>query len=80
MKVWLAENGLETDTLGKKSRCGIAKNSAAPLGDALALRQQMAKSSVKKYQAMQNCVCADGRARGMFMFYGANRTGGGQGA
>src|SRR5699024_138790 len=43
--------------------------------EALILRQQLAKSSVKKYQAMQNCVCADGRAHGMFMFYGANRTG-----
>ena len=40
-----------------------------------ALRQQLAKSSVKKYQAMQNTVCADGRARGMFQFYGANRSG-----
>ena len=43
--------------------------------DALQLRQQLAKSSVKKYQAMQNAVCADGRARGMFQFYGANRSG-----
>ncbi len=75
MKVWLAENGLETDTLGKKAVAELLKTAPQPLGDALALRQQMAKSSVKKYQAMQNCVCADGRARGMFMFYGANRTG-----
>ena len=75
MKVWLAENGLETDTLGKKAISELLKTAPQPLGDALALRQQMAKSSVKKYHAMQNCVCADGRARGMFMFYGANRTG-----
>ena len=75
MKVWLAENGLETDTLGKKAVAEMLKTAPQPLGDALSLRQQLAKSSVKKYQAMQNCVCADGRARGMFMFYGANRTG-----
>ena len=75
MKVWLAENGLETDTLGKKAVAELLKTAPQPLGNALSLRQQLAKSSVKKYQAMQNCVCADGRARGMFMFYGANRTG-----
>ena len=75
MKVWLAENGLETETLGKKAVAELLKTAPQPLGDVLSLRQQLAKSSVKKYQAMQNCVCADGRARGMFMFYGANRTG-----
>lgn len=75
MKVWLAENGLETDTLGKKAVAELLKTAPQPLGDALSQRQQLAKSSVKKYRAMQNCVCADGRARGMFMFYGANRTG-----
>ena len=74
MKVWLAENGLETDTLGKKAVAELLKTAPQPLGNALSQRQQLAKSSVKKYQAMQNCVCADGRARGMFMFYGANRT------
>ena len=75
MKVWLAGNGLETDTLGKKAVAELLKTAPQPLGNALSLRQQLAKSSVKKYQAMQNCVCADGRARGMFQFYGANRTG-----
>lgn len=75
MKRWLAENGMEVDSLGKKQVAELLKDAPKPLGDVLALRQQLAKSSVKKYQAMQACVCADGRARGMFQFYGANRTG-----
>lgn len=75
MKGWLAENGLETDSLDKKAVAELIKTSAPHLTDALVLRQQLAKSSVKKYQAMENAVCEDGRARGMFQFYGANRTG-----
>ena len=75
MKRWLAENGMEVESLGKKQVAELLKDAPKPLGDVLALRQQLAKSSVKKYQAMQVCVCADGRARGMFQFYGANRTG-----
>ena len=75
MKTWLADNGLETDSLGKKQVLELLEDAPEPLADVLQLRQQLAKSSVRKYQAMENCVCADGRARGMFMFYGANRTG-----
>jgi DNA polymerase len=75
MKQWLADNGLETDTLGKKAVAELLKTAPPELAEVLALRQQLAKSSVKKYQAMENAVCADGRARGMFQFYGANRTG-----
>lgn len=75
MKQWLADNGLETDTLGKKAVTELLKTAPEPLGRALSLRQQLAKSSVRKYQAMEAAVCADGRARGMFQFYGANRTG-----
>lgn len=75
MKQWLCDNGLETDTLGKKVVAELLKTAPEPLGKVLLLRQQSAKSSVKKYQAMENAVCADGRARGMFQFYGANRTG-----
>ncbi len=75
MKQWLADNGLETDTLGKKAVTELLKTAPEPLGEALSLRQQLAKSSVKKYQTMETAVCADGRARGMFQFYGANRTG-----
>jgi len=75
MKEWLADHGLETDTLGKKVVAELLKTAPEPLGSALTLRQQLAKSSAKKYQAMENAVCGDGRAHGMFQFYGANRTG-----
>ena len=75
MKTWLSLNGMETDTLGKKAVAEMLKTASPELRRALTLRQQLAKSSVKKYQAMQTAVCADGRARGMFQFYGANRTG-----
>lgn len=75
MKQWLADNGLETDSLDKKAVAGLLKEAPEPLKTVLTLRQQLAKSSVKKYQAMQNAVCADSRAHGMFRFYGANRTG-----
>ena len=75
MKQWLADHGLETDTLGKKAVAELVKIAPEPLREVLSLRQQLAKSSVKKYAAMENAVCADGRAHGMFQFYGANRTG-----
>jgi len=75
MKLWLADNGMETDTLGKKAVAEMLKTAPPQLQTVLTLRQQLAKSSVKKYQAMETAVCADGRARGMFQFYGANRTG-----
>jgi DNA polymerase len=75
MKQWLSDHGLETDTLGKKAVAELLKTAPEPLGKVLELRQSLAKSSIKKYTAMENAVCADGRARGMFQFYGANRTG-----
>ncbi len=75
MKQWLSDNGLETDTLGKKVVAELLKTAPPGLSEVLSLRQQLAKSSVRKYQAMENAICADGRARGMFQFYGANRTG-----
>lgn len=75
MKQWLADHGLETDTLGKKAVAELLKTAPEPLREVLSLRQQLAKSSVKKYTAMENAVCADSRAHGMFVFYGANRTG-----
>ena len=75
MKSWLAENGLETDTLGKAAVKELLKTAPENLGDVLTLRQALAKSSVKKYTAMENAVCRDGRARGLLQFYGANRTG-----
>ena len=75
MKNWLAENGLETDTLDKKAVSELLKGAPGQLGEVLELRQQLAKSSVKKYQAMEAVACSDDRARGLFQFYGANRTG-----
>ena len=75
MKQWLLENGMETDSLDKKAVAELLKDAPEPLKTALTLRQQLARSSVKKYTAMENAVCADSRAHGMFQFYGANRTG-----
>jgi DNA polymerase len=75
MKQWLSDNGVETESLDKKAVAELLKEAPAKLADVLTLRQQLAKSSVRKYQAMEKTVCSDGRTRGMFQFYGANRTG-----
>ena len=75
MKNWLADNGLEMDTLGKKAVAESLKTAPEHLAEVLLLRQQLAKSSVRKYAAMEAASCRDSRARGMFQFYGANRTG-----
>ena len=75
MKLWLADHGLEVESLDKKAVRELLKTAPPELAQALELRQQLARSSVKKYIAMENCVCADGRCRGMFQFYGANRSG-----
>ena len=75
MKEWLTQHGLEVDSLDKKAVKELLKTAPPELAEVLELRRKLAKSSVKKYQAMQNAVCADGRARGMFQFYGANRSG-----
>lgn len=80
LKSWLEGRGIEIESLGKKDVAAMItdldKNSCDQEAiDMLRLRLQMAKSSVKKYQAAERCVCADGRARGLFQFYGANRTG-----
>ncbi|MBP3806556.1 MAG: DNA polymerase [Oribacterium sp.] len=79
MKEWLSDNGVEMESLGKKEVAGFVKssdgNANSNITEALKLRLKLAKSSVKKYQAMQNAVCSDGRAHGMFQFYGANRSG-----
>lgn len=72
---WLEQHGLKTDSLGKKNVQELLKTAQEPLRSVLFLRQKLAKSSVKKYQAMEMTACKDGRARGMFQFYGANRTG-----
>lgn len=75
MKSWLSDHGLETETLGKKAVIELLKTAPTPLKEVLELRRSLSKSSTKKYTAMKNAVCEDGRARGMFQFYGANRTG-----
>ena len=75
MKQWLSDNGMETETLDKKAVASLLRDAPDELREVLSLRQQLAKSSVRKYQAMQNTVCDDSRARGMFQFFGAARTG-----
>ena len=75
MKSWLSDNGLEVDTLGKKAVAAMLDETEGIISEVLSLRLQLAKSSVKKYQAMENAACSDHRCRGMFQFYGANRTG-----
>ena len=75
MKAWLSENGVEAESLGKKDVAKLIDDTDGQVEEALRLRLQLAKSSVKKYQAMQNAVCKGGRAHGMFQFYGANRSG-----
>ncbi|ETI84144.1 TPA: DNA polymerase [Streptococcus agalactiae] len=72
---WLRDHGVTTDSLDKKTVKELLKTVDETTAQVLKLRQQAAKSSVSKYQAMMNCVCKDGRVRGMFQFYGANRTG-----
>lgn len=72
---WLEQHGMKTDSLGKKQVQELLKTAEEPLRSVLLLRQKLAKSSVKKYQAMEMTACDDNRARGMFQFYGANRTG-----
>lgn len=75
LKDWLLSKGIEADSLDKKAVLELLKTVPSDVADVLKLRQQLAKSSVKKYQAMQNSVCADNRVRGMFQFYGAGRSG-----
>lgn len=75
MRSWLKKHGLEMESLGKKEVAKELKTVGKELAEVLRLRQQLAKSSVKKYTAMKNAACMDYRERGMFRFYGANRTG-----
>ncbi len=75
MQQWLKENGVELDSLGKKEIEAELSGIEEPMRSVLLLRQQLAMSAVKKYQAMDTAACSDGRCRGMFRFYGANRSG-----
>jgi len=75
MKDWLSGKGIDAESLDKKAVGELLRNADEDVAEVLSCRQQLAKASVSKYRTMQNAVCADGRARGMFAFYGANRTG-----
>lgn len=75
VKQWLSAQGTDTDSLGKKNVAALIESAPARQREVLQLRQQLSKSSVRKYHAMKNTVCSDGRARGMFFFYGASRSG-----
>ena len=74
LKAWLNGQGIEAPSLGKKEVANLIKTADGEVLQMLKLRLQMSKSSVKKYQAAERCVCNDGRARGLFQFSGANRT------
>ena len=75
LKAWLAEKGVEADSLSKAAVADMLEKADGEVELALSLRQELAKSSVKKYTAMESVVCPDDRARGLIQFYGANRTG-----
>lgn len=75
LKQWLLENGVEVDSLSKKAVSDLAKESDGEVERLLNLRLQLAKTSIKKYEAIERAVCPDGRVRGLLQFYGANRTG-----
>lgn len=75
MREWLLTQDIETDSLDKKTVADLIPRVSDIAAEVLSLRQKLAKSSVKKYQAMKTAVCCDDRIRGCFMFYGANRTG-----
>ena len=75
LKDWLAEQGVTISSLSKKEVAELLKSSTGKVKEVLELRQLLAKSSVKKYDAMRTCTCSDGRAHGLLQFYGANRTG-----
>ncbi len=75
LKGWLGENGVEAESLSKKAVADMIEESDGEVEELLRLRLLMAKTSVKKYEAMERSVCSDGRVHGLLQFYGANRTG-----
>ena len=75
VREWLTGHGVEAESLGKKQVAAMLQDAGPEIREVLVLRQQLAKSSVKKYEAMKNTICCDGRIRGMFQFYGASRSG-----
>ena len=75
LKGWLGENGVEAESLSRKAVAELIEGSDGEVEELLRLRLLMAKTSVKKYEAMERSVCSDGRVHGLLQFYGANRTG-----
>lgn len=75
LKQWLLENGVEVESLSKKTVADLAKDAEEDVQRLLNLRTQLSKTSVKKYEAIERALCADKRVRGLLQFYGANRTG-----
>ena len=75
VKGWLAERGIEVDSLDKKAIKGLLPQATGEVRQMLELRLLLGKTSVKKYEAIQRSVCSDGRVHGLLQFYGANRTG-----
>lgn len=78
LKNWIQDNSdLELDNLNKSTVAEVLadKNEKEMIKEVLRIRKELGKTSVKKYEAMKNCLCSDGRIRGLLQFYGANRTG-----
>lgn len=75
LKEWLAEKGIQADSLAKAAVLELAEQEDGEVAEMMKLRLAMSKTSVKKYEAMKRCVCPDGRVHGLLQFYGANRTG-----
>ncbi len=75
LKGWLGENGVEAESLSRKAVAELIEGADGEVEELLRLRLLMAKTSVKKYEAMERSVCSDGRVHGLLQFYGANRTG-----
>ena len=75
LKDWLSERGVEVESLSKKNVKELVTETEGEVEEALKLRLLMAKTSVRKYEAIERAVCSDGRVHGLFQFYGANRTG-----
>ncbi|RXM70713.1 DNA polymerase [Clostridium tetani] len=75
LKGWLKDRGVEVESLSKKAVTDLVEETEGEVTEALKLRLLMAKTSVKKYEAIERAVCSDGRVHGLFQFYGANRTG-----
>ncbi len=75
LKGWLGDMGMEAESLSKKAVAEMIAETDGEVEELLRLRLMLAKTSVKKYEAIERSACSDGRVHGMLMFYGANRSG-----